>query len=480
MSWASPAWTASLGQERHYGYQQRFPSSAAFNVPVGATWRGPADVGALEDAIRGVTARHDTMRSCFVPRGGLLRAVPQPESAVPVTRHDLRGLRTDAARGDALAEIGAAESARPFDLTTEPATRAHLVRVADDEVALVLNVHHVSFDGWSSPVFFAELADQYASRTQGVPPRRPEPEDVYADYAMAQRKRLRAGGYEAELGYWRERLAGPAPAAAWPGDGRDPAAPWWAGDMAWASLPPGLAAAVQAAAARARTTLFGWTLAVFQVALHRFLGASQVGVGTPYAARTDPRWRELVGFFANTLVMGSVLDPGETFAGAVRRCRDAALAGQQHAGVPFGVVADTLAAPAEPGRTPYFQAMFIVQNTPLPDTAFGDLRLRTTKIVTGSARYDMTFCLGWRRGQLALELETRPALLGQEAAVRFARLFFGLLAASAADPGARAGQAEPLPAPIGVRRSRERAPGVDGLFEGLVGDWRGTRREVSP
>ncbi|HEY1616404.1 MAG TPA: condensation domain-containing protein [Streptosporangiaceae bacterium] len=468
----STAWTASIGQERHFGYQRRFPSSAAFNVPIGATWRGPADLGALEEAIRAVTARHDTMRSSFGQAGGLLRAQPQPESAIPVTRHDLRGLGSDAARGAALAEIGATEAATPFDLSGEPATRAHLVRLADDEAALVLNVHHVSFDGWSSPVFFAELADQYRARTEGRPARRSEPEDVYADFAMAQRKRLRAGGYDAQLGFWRDALARPAPPASWPDDGRDPGAPWWAGDMAWASVPQDLVAAVRDAATAARTTLFGWTLAVFQVALHRFLDARAVGVGTPYAARADPRWQELVGFFANTLVMGSELDGGETFAEAVARCRAATMLGHQQQDVPFGVVIDALKPPVEPDRTPYFQAMFIVQNTPLPPAEFGGLRLRTTKIVTGSARYDMTFCLGWRRGELALELETRPALLGQEAAVRFARLFFGLLAASVHDPDTKVGRAEPEPVPIGVRRGRERAPGVDGLFEGLVGDWR--------
>jgi hypothetical protein len=108
----------------------------------------------------------------------------------------------------------------------------------------------------------------------------------------------------------------------------------------------------------------------------------------------------------------------------------------------------------------------------LPDPSFGPLRLRTTKIVTGSARYDLTFCLGWRRGQLALELESRPALISQETAIQLAQEFFGLLAASVLDPHVRVDRIRPLPVGIGVRRGRERAPGVDGLFEGIVGDWR--------
>lgn len=472
---ADLTWTASVGQERHCRYQQRFPQSVAFNVPIGAAFTGDVDPAAMEAALRAVTARHDPLRSSFAWGSSGLRVRPQPPEAVPVHHHDVRDRASDHERAEALAAIGAAEAARPFALGSEPATRAHLVRLAADEVALVLNVHHAAFDAWSSPVLFRELSDQYQAVASGRPPARPEPEYTYADYAMAQRKRLRLGGYEEQIGFWRDQLRDAAPPAQWPSDGLAPDAPWWAGDMAWASLPPELVDAAQAAARDLGTTLFGWTLAIYKLALHRFLDAPAVAVGTPYAARTERRWHELIGFFANTLVMESVYEPDLTVREWVRRTHDQATRGHRNQEVPYGVLVDLLDPPVAPDRTPYFQTMFIVQNTPLPDPGFGPLRLRTTKIVTGSARYDITFCLGWRRGRLALELETRPALISQEAALRLAGTFFGLLAASVSDPDHRIGQLDPLPVEIGVRRGRERRPGMDGLFEGLVGDWRAMR-----
>lgn len=467
-------WTASLGQERHCRYQQRFPESAAFNIPIAATFTGDVDVSAMEVAIRAVTTRHDSLRSSFEWGSRTLRAKPWAPESVPVLHHDLRDCASDDERGEALAAIGNAMAARPFAVESEPVTRAHLVRLSADEVALLLNVHHASFDAWSAPLLIRELSDQYRVLTMGQPPR-PEPENIYADYAMEQRKRLRAGGYDDQLEYWRGELQDPAPPANWPTDGVDTRAPWWSGDMAWASLPPELMCAVQSAVRAAGTTLFVWALAVYKVALHRFLNAPAVAVGTPYAGRTDHRWHEIIGFFVNTLVVQSVFDPDLTFREFVRRTHHQAVRGHRNQEVPYGVVVDTLNPPVVPGRTPYFQTIFILQNTPLPDPDFGPLRLRTTKIVTGSARYDMTFCLGWRRGRLALELETRPALISQETAIRFARFFFGLLAASVCDPDIRIGRAAPVLVEIGVRRGRERVSGVDGLFEGLVGDWRAAR-----
>lgn len=468
---SSAAWIASLGQERHFAYQQRFPDSAAFNVPIAATFTGPVDHTALEAALRAVAARHEPLRCSFVRERGLLRGVPHPAESVPVTQHDLRG-STELELGTELARIGSTEAARPFDLAAEPAMRAHVVRLREDETALVLNVHHTSFDGWSSPVFFRDLSDRYQELTEDRAAGTAQFEDVFADFAMQQRRRLTAGGFDGEIAYWRDRLAEPAPPAQWPSDDRDKDAPWWAGDMAWATIPEELVEALRRAAAAERTTLFGWTLAVYKVALHRFLDARSVAIGSPYAARTDQRWHDLVGFFANTLVFGYEFDPDETLRDLVRRTHAQAMSGHRQQNVPYGVLVDRFQPPVQEGRTPYFQTMFIVQNTPLPDARFGPLRLRTTKIVTGSARYDLTCCLGWRRGRLALELETRPALLGQETALRFADLFFGLLAASVAEADTRVGALTPLPVRLGVRRGRERTDSVDGLFEGLVGDWR--------
>jgi hypothetical protein len=68
--------------------------------------------------------------------------------------------------------------------------------------------------------------------------------------------------------------------------------------------------------------------------------------------------------------------------------------------------------------------------------------------------------------------QTRPALLSQETAIHLAGLFSGLLAASAQSPDAKVGTLRPVPVRLGVRRGRERSASVDGLFEGLVGDWR--------
>ncbi|GAA3784154.1 condensation domain-containing protein [Streptomyces phyllanthi] len=465
-------WRSSLGQERHWAYQLRFPESAAFNVPIAVLLRGEVDLDVLERALRAVVARHESLRASFHDSAGRVMARLHGPEEVPVARHDLRHL-PETERILSLREIGSDEAARPFDLRAEPTTRAHLVMMAADETVVVVNFHHIAFDGWSSPVFFNDLNDRYRALL-GITEGRAAPRYRYVDFALWQRRRIARGAFQGQLDHWREALASPPPPVPWPEDGRDPQAPWWAGDMAWLGLPQALIGEAQLAARACGTSLFVLGLAVYQLALRRLVGSDHLAVGTPFASRTAPQWNDVVGFFVNTMVMPYTFRPGTTVGQLVRDTHRTVMAAHEHQDLPYGVLLDALTPPVEPERTPYFQTMFILQNTPAPKRHLGDATLATNKLVTGSARYDITFSLGWRHGELALELENRPRLVGQETAIRLARDFFGLLAAAVTDLTTPVEKLEPVAVPVTVQRRGDLEPGTDGLFRGIIGDWRPT------
>lgn len=467
---AGSSWRASLGQERHMSYQARFPESAAFNVPIAVRLRGDVDLGTLERALRAVVARHESLRASFEASAGRLSARLYAPDDVPVRRHDLRR-STEPERIRRLRELGTAEAARPFDLRTERTTRAHLVSLAANETVVIVNFHHIAFDGWSSPVFFKDLDTEYRTLLASTPDRR-TPTYRYVDFAMWQRRQVERGVHSTQLDYWRQRLATPPEPLPWPEAGRDRQAPWWGGDMAWLALPQSLVKDAQQAARACGTSFFVLGLVVYQLALRRLTGCDHLAVGTPFAGRTDKRWRDVVGFFVNTLVMPYAFRPDLPVGRLVADTHRLVMAAHENQDVPYGVLLDTLAPAVEPERTPYFQTMFILQNTPSPTRQFGPSTLATNKLVTGSARYDITFSLGWRHGALALELENRPRLVSQETAIGLARDFFGLLAAATADLTTPVGDLEPVSLPLTVHRRGDLGPGMDGLFRGIIGDWR--------
>jgi NRPS condensation-like uncharacterized protein len=63
--------------------------------------------------------------------------------------------------------------------------------MSEDEHVLVLNMHHIITDGWSTSILFRELSAHYNARRANRP-FLPDLPVQYGDYAIWQRGRLRA------------------------------------------------------------------------------------------------------------------------------------------------------------------------------------------------------------------------------------------------------------------------------------------------
>ena len=92
------------------------------------------------------------------------------------------------------------EDGAGFDLAAAPLLRARVVRLDREDHALLLTVHHIVSDGWSSSILHQELAALYEGAAL------PELPVQYADYARWQRSWLE-GGMASELAWWREELS---------------------------------------------------------------------------------------------------------------------------------------------------------------------------------------------------------------------------------------------------------------------------------
>ncbi|QBM99608.1 PvdJ(3) [Pseudomonas aeruginosa] len=71
----------------------------------------------------------------------------------------------------------------PFDLERGPLLRVLLLRLSAEEQVLVVTLHHIVSDGWSTPIMVEELMQFYAGYREG---RAVELEPLpiqYADYA---------------------------------------------------------------------------------------------------------------------------------------------------------------------------------------------------------------------------------------------------------------------------------------------------------
>ncbi|MFP3939248.1 MAG: amino acid adenylation domain-containing protein [Thermoanaerobaculia bacterium] len=335
--------------------------------------RGPLDAPALAGALAAIAGRHEVLRSRFETRGG--RPVQVADVAPPhLALVDLRSLASaEAVGGDgrhpaapaltrALTQaLARAESRRPFDLARGPMLRSALVRLGEEEHVLLLTFHHAAFDGWSMEVFYRELGAACRDLSDHRPVDLPPVPVQYADFAAWQRRHLSGDRLERLLAYWRERLAGAPPSLDLPADRPRPRILSSRGARQALPVAPALPGAVSELALQQGATPFMVHLAAFAALLHRYTGRSDLVVGTPMANRNRTEVEDLIGFFANSLVLRVDAGGDVRFDELLSRVREAVLGAHAHQEIPFEKLVEELAPERDLSRTPLYQVSFQVE-----------------------------------------------------------------------------------------------------------------------
>ncbi|MCX5375326.1 non-ribosomal peptide synthetase [Streptomyces sp. NBC_00091] len=339
----------SFGQQRLSFLDQLNPGGSEWVSPLLITLPEGARTEHVQQALDLLEARHEALRTRF-PADAAERGprIAEP-AAVALTETTI----ARSGLGDLLAD----RFAQGFDLADGPLWRAALVRFEDGAPLLVVTIHHIACDGWSSVILEREFTELHTRLAAGLAPQLPEPTHGYVDYAAWQRGRLTDERLAADLAHWREALAGHTPLAL-PTDHRRPAERDHHGAVVPLTIPASVARPLTELGRTHGATLFMTLLTAFATLLARHSGEHDVVVGTPVVGRTRPETENLVGFFLNSLPLRCDLSGGLTFAEALDRVRATTLEAFAHQELPFDRLVEEVQEGRDPSRTPVYQAAF--------------------------------------------------------------------------------------------------------------------------
>ena len=429
----------AFAQERLWFMEQLEPGQSFNNIPVALRLEGALEAKALERAVSEIVRRHKTFRTTFHNAGGRPVAVASPEAAVNLPTVDLSSLT--AAEREAEAErLRLAEARQPFDLAQSPLLRAKLIRLAEDEHLLLLTTHHIVCDGWSLGVLYRELSALYRAFREGKASPLPELQADYADFARSQRRRLHGGALEGQLNYWKQQLTGAQTTLDLPTDRPRPPAQTFRGTTQPFTLPAELAAGLARLSRNEEVTLYMTLLAAFQTLLHRLTGQHDILVGSPVAGRAQVETEALIGCFLNTLVLRGDLSGDPSFRELLGRTRRAALGAYANQELPFERLVDALQPARDLSRSPLFQAMFVLQNEPLPPLELAGLKLVPLPAHSGTAKFELMLSLTENDGGLSGFVEYNTDLFNAETLSRWMGNYRTLLGSAIADPEQRLSQ----------------------------------------
>jgi amino acid adenylation domain-containing protein len=424
----------SFAQQRLWFIDQLEAGSSTYNVPAGLRLKGKPDVAALERSLQEIVRRHDALRTNFRSERGAPAQVISAEWRIALPVIDLSALAADE-RMALVGQLIGEEVGRPFDLSTGPLLRCELLRLAGQDHALVVVMHHIVCDEWSIGVMVRELSALYEAYSRGAESPLAELEAQYADFAVWQREWLTGDILEQQLAYWKRQLAG-MQALDLPTDHpRSPVASH-RGAVIPFSLSADLTSRLDGLSQREGVTLFMTLLAGFQLLLSRYCGQQDVAVGTVVANRNRAETEGLIGFFVNTLVLRTDLGGDPSFRELVKRVREVTLGAYAHQDLPFERLVEELSPQRGLGRTPLFQVSLVLQNAPHGNLRLGDLSLQRIGMESQQAKFDLTLIVEESGEGLSGSVEYACDLFEARTIERLSERLRVMLEQAASDPDA--------------------------------------------
>jgi len=423
----------SFAQQRLWFMDQFSPGNFTFNIPAALNLEGNLDVAVLERSLNEIIQRHESLRTIFESVDGEPVQIIKATSPLTLTVTDLRSLPEH--ERDAQAQrLVIDEGQRLFDLAQGPLLRAGLLRLDEERFILLFTMHHIITDGWSAGVLLRELTTLYEAFSREQPSPLPALPVQYADYAVWQQNWLQGEVLDKHLDYWRDQLDKAPMLLELPTDRPRPAVQAYRGKRFVVNLPEELSAKMRELSRREGVTLFMLLLAAFKVLLARYTGQTDVLVGVPVANRQRPELENLIGLFANLLVLRTEVASDLTFKQLLQRVREVALGAYMHQGMPFEKLVAALNLERSLSYNPLVQVVLALHNAPLGNLAIEGLKFSVPVDHTGAARLDLILDLVDRESGISGALEYDRDLFDEGTVVRLMDSYQRLLESIVAHP----------------------------------------------
>lgn len=351
----------SFAQERLWFIENYEEGTNAYHIPHVYTLNSDTDIEGIKYAVQQIVARHEILRSTYKETHGRydhVQIVHKEELPVEIIWLSDK---------DNYKSIIRKDINEPFDLRNEYPIRVkvYILRSISGDVnkaILLINLHHIAGDGWSTDLLHRELLEYYkACIRKDKRFELPQLQIQYKDYALWQRLNLKDESFINQLNYWKDKLYG-FQTLAFPTDYPRPKNIDYRGAYINFKLNKELSHKLRLLSRSHCTTFHNLMLASVNVLLSKYTNQNDIVIGSLNAGRHHRQTKDLIGFFVNTQVNRTVLQSSQHFTELVNNVHQAQTDAYAYQDIPFQRLVEALAIEPDTSRHPIFQVMFSMRS----------------------------------------------------------------------------------------------------------------------
>ncbi len=376
----------SSQQSRIYIAQSMLAEKNAYQIPMAFCLPAYTDVDRLCTALKALVQRYDIFRTSFhLEDGQLWQKVAQEVSFAP-----------EVCRCDEF-DPQSFTLGQAFDLSQAPLLRTKIVKTPQN-VYLLIETHHIIFDGASLGILRKELVQLYQGESLSP---------VQLQYPACC---LWKQDLQAAQAYWKEHFAQGVVTLELPTDYARSKNRSYRCGVQTLELEADLFSRLQRLAAQLGTTDFAIFTAAAHLLFGRYCGQKQTVLGTAMAGRTQARLQNVPGMFVNTVPLTARIEPNESFAAFLKQVSRTIAEAEENQAYPFAELIRLLGLESDGSRTPLidvsigFEELGDSNQIDLPsEVEKFDMSIRCMR-KEGAARLELSYCLDLFHAETARRL----------------------------------------------------------------------------
>ncbi|AJQ25409.1 non-ribosomal peptide synthetase [Pelosinus fermentans] len=349
--------TLSEGQKGLWMLQKTSPDMSAYNIPLCFRIRQKLNIELFKKACVFVMRQYPILTSVIQEENGVPYQILQPSQSLFFQQEDLV-----MSEWDEIQNYLRKKAQEPISLEQGPLMRVHVLSCSEQDHIILINIHHIIFDGSSIMLFLTTLLEAYQQSMKGQPLVPNPASTTYNDFVEWEQKLLTGKAGEEHQAYWKNQLSGILPILELPTDYPRLPNHSFKGKTHTRYITAELGKKIKAYAKAQHVNPSIIFLGIFKAFLYQYTGQVDIIVGMPTIGRPQECFYSLIGYFINMIPLRSQVSGTQSFSNFIRELQLAMADALDHAEYPFPALVRELSLPRTLMNSPVFQVVFAYQN----------------------------------------------------------------------------------------------------------------------
>ncbi|MBL6449168.1 amino acid adenylation domain-containing protein [Fulvivirga sp. 29W222] len=402
-----PFYEVTYAQKRLWILDQLEENQITYNMPSAYKVNGALDTEMFKAALTTVVNKHEILRTTFVNVEGHPKQKVHENVDFQHCYSQIDLSEKEDQQGE-IKRIADHEWNKPFDLEEGPLFRVILLLLGKEEVIILLNMHHIISDGWSTDILTNEVLSCYNSLKEGSSAFPTTLNIQFKDFAHWENQQLNGDNLKTHRQFWLKQFEGDIPVLSFPQAKARPAETKYNGDHIQFEFDQSILADINKLTKQKDVTLFMFLLGLVKVLLYRYTGQTDITVGIPVANRGHKDLENQVGFYVNTLAVRTQFNAEMEFDAFMQKIKTNAVNVFKHSIYPIDLLVEDLEIPYDQTRNSLFDVMVQIQDTQSAVENMpvdNDLQIEKLDMGHSTSKFDFTFDFRVHEGKLICTIE---------------------------------------------------------------------------